>query len=37
VKLAIPLDTIEQHLLLKKIHAKVGEMIVDETPTWERV
>jgi len=35
VKLAIPLDIIEQHLLFKKIHANVGKMIVDETPTRE--
>jgi hypothetical protein len=33
VKLAMPLDIIKQHLLETFFHPKVGEMIVDETPT----
>jgi len=33
VKLAMPLNIIKQHLLETFFHPKVGEMIVDETPT----
>jgi hypothetical protein len=33
VNLAIPLDTIKQHLPKTFFHLEVGEMIIDETPT----
>jgi hypothetical protein len=33
----MPLDIIKQHLLETFFHPKVGEMIVDETPTWKWV
>ncbi len=35
MKLAIPLDTIKQHLPKTFFHLEVGEMIIDETPTQE--
>jgi hypothetical protein len=35
MKLAIPPDTIKQHLFETFLHPEVGEMIVNETPTHE--
>jgi hypothetical protein len=33
VNLVIPLDIVKQHLPETFFHPKVGEMIIDETPT----
>ncbi len=35
INLTIPLDIVKQHLPETFIHPKGGEMIIDETPTWE--
>jgi hypothetical protein len=35
VKLVIPLDIVKQNLPKTFFHPEVGEMIVDETFTWE--
>jgi hypothetical protein len=37
VKLAIPPNIVKYHLLETFFHAKVGEMIIDETHARERV
>jgi nucleosome binding factor SPN SPT16 subunit len=37
INLVIPLDIVKQHLLETFFHAKVGEMIIDETHVREQI
>jgi hypothetical protein len=37
IKLPIPLNIVKQHLLETFFHLEVGKMIIDETPTQERI